>query len=1044
MASFVALAAFAQTSKAAPSRSAKWPTLSEQLGKEYHGLKVRSGTALEALIRKNQDFTILHEQEKNDKIGVPAWLRVWYRKAHPENEYSVDDPSGGYPRVLNEILEWMVTHQDLKKGPGISGNSAVDPDEVDATVGSDLRISGAQTVSRSESDIRINYLDAQKIISASNNIGGNGLQAIYYSTNGGASWSQTTLPATGTDQEHSDPTCDWTSDGTAWSSTLGIVGNILRVRNYFSTNNGATWTFDGTPSGTQTDVDKQMVWVDHSPSSPYRNQMYAIWHNGNPAFMNRRTANPGGTWGATPIQVSGAESSGTCIGADVKTNGAGDVFGAWPTTTNRKLLIVKSTNGGASFGTPVQIATTFDGYDIGIPAMNNRRALIYITIGAYKTATKDNVYATWTDLSGVAGCTASGNEPCPSSTTCNVSSTCKTRVWFSRSTNGGATWSAPVKINNQAGLNDQFNQWMAVDESTGGIAITYYDTVNDSGRKKTDLWYQSSNDDGASWSAAQKVTGGTTDETISGADSGNQYGDYNSLSGNLSTFFPSWTDRRNNAREEIWTSKIVDSFTVTPHMSTSGSAIQAGSCGSPAAATIDPNETVTVNFCVQNDGNGATGNVTGTLQATGGVTNPSAPQSYGVLNAGSGAVCRSFTFTASGTCGGTLTANVQLQDGATNLGTIPYTFTLGAPNVAFAENFDGVAAPALPANWSASNASGTGLWVTSATTPDSSPNDAFVDDPATVSDKRLDSASFVVPSTTARLTFRHNYNLQASGGFFFDGGVLEVSSPNINGGTFTDVTNAAVGGSFVSGGYVGAISNAFSNPLAGRQAWSGNSNGYVTTVVNLGPNVVGQTIKIRFRMGSDTVTSGTGWRIDSLVLQDGYLCACAPVALTFGSRGTHGADTFDVDLAPSGPAGIEPRSGGANGDHQIVANFTTNVSVSTATVTSGVGSVANFSVAGSQVTVNVTGVSDAQTVTVTLGGVTDASANTGNVSIPVAFLAGDTNGDGSVNSADISQTKSKSGQTVDASNFRCDVNFDDALNSADISFVKSKSGNALP
>ena len=37
--------------------------------------------------------------------------------------------------------------------------------------------------------------------------------------------------------------------------------------------------------------------------------------------------------------------------------------------------------------------------------------------------------------------------------------------------------------------------------------------------------------------------------------------------------------------------------------------------------------------------------------------------------------------------------------------------------------------------------------------------------------------------------------------------VLEVSSPNINGGAFTDITDPAVGGNFVTGGYVGVISN---------------------------------------------------------------------------------------------------------------------------------------------------------------------------------------------------------------------------------------------
>ena len=71
-------------------------------------------------------------------------------------------------------------------------------------------------------------------------------------------------------------------------------------------------------------------------------------------------------------------------------------------------------------------------------------------------------------------------------------------------------------------------------------------------------------------------------------------------------------------------------------------------------------------------------------------------------------------------------------------------------------------------------------------------------------------------------------------------------------------------------------------------------------------------------------------------------------------------------------------------------------------------------------------------------------SNTGNVSVPMSVLLGDTTADGFVNSADISQTKSQSGQAVGDSNFREDVNTDGFLNSADISLVKSKSGTALP
>lgn len=530
-----------------------WPSVSEQLSRD----KVVAGSALEAFVKANQDFSLLRPEESKDLIRVPPWLRVAWRKAHPEDVYPADDPTGGYPFVLKEVHEWMLSHQDLKPG---TPEPHFPPPGPKATVGPDLRISGLQTAPRSESDIRINFWDPQKIICASNNIVASGLQGQYYSTDGGATWGQTTLGTFFTgDAFHSDPTVDWTSDGRAWSTTLGInsSGSVLRGRSYLSTDNGATWAQDGTFSGTQSSVDKQFHWVDHrqlkvdgSPN-PYYNNQYVIYHNGTPAFVNARPL--AGTWGATPLQVSGAESTGTCIGGDIKTNEDGEVFGFWPTTTNRRVFVVKSTNGGASYGAPVQIATTFDGYDIGVPSFNNRRVLIYVSAGAYKTASKNMVYASWSDLSGETGCTAAANEPGS-----NVASTCKTRIWFSRSTDGGATWSAAAKINDQAGLNDQFNQWLAVDPTTGAIGVMYYDTVGDPGRKKTDVWYQSSFTDGATWNAPVKVTTAQTDETAGGQDSGNQYGDYNSLSGYAGIMFPSWTDRRAGAREEIWTAKITD------------------------------------------------------------------------------------------------------------------------------------------------------------------------------------------------------------------------------------------------------------------------------------------------------------------------------------------------------------------------------------------------------------------------------------------------------------------------------------------------------
>jgi BNR repeat-like domain/FG-GAP-like repeat len=532
--------------------SGKFPTLDEQITKEYDEFRVQSGTALEQLIRDNQDFGMLRAEEATDKRGLPPWIRVWWRKNHPELDYNGDDPTGGYPLVLKEIVEWMYTHQDLRAGPGVEKDPNVPyllPKM--STIGTNLRVSGAQTGARSESDIRINYFDTQKIIAGSNNISGTGRQGMYFSTNQGVSWGQNELPFNAGDNSMSDPTIDWTNDGRAYSSTLGVSGNILRLRTYFSADNGATWTIEATPSGAQMAVDKQLHWTDKTATSPFFGRQYIIWHNGAPGFVNRRTAGAAGTWLAAPIQVSGAESTGTAIGSDIRTNSAGEVFGFWPTTGNRRIIMVKSTNGGDTWAPGVVVANTFDGFDIGIPSFNNRRAFIYTSGSAYKTASLNNVYVAWSDLSGDTGCTAAANEP-----GANAASTCKMRIWFSRSTDGGATWSPATKINNQAGLNDQFNQAMTLDEVDGRLVIIYNDTVGDTTRRTSNIWMQTSTDNGVSWSTAEKITTASTDETIAGADLNNQYGDYNGITGYNGVFFPSWTDRRSLAREEIWTSKI--------------------------------------------------------------------------------------------------------------------------------------------------------------------------------------------------------------------------------------------------------------------------------------------------------------------------------------------------------------------------------------------------------------------------------------------------------------------------------------------------------
>jgi hypothetical protein len=545
--------------------------------------------------------------------------------------------------------------------------------------------------------------------------------------------------------------------------------------------------------------------------------------------------------------------------------------------------------------------------------------------------------------------------------------------------------------------------------------------------------------------------------TGSQTGTGNRWGDYSALSIDPVDDQTFWYTQEYYATTGsfAWRTRIgAFKFSSVPAnliIAGGSSIVSAGGNG-----VLDPGETVTVSLGLVNAGGPGvictTAATTGTLQATGGVTSPSGPQNYGALCSGSPAVFRNFTFTVDPAlpCGNNVVASLAVVDGATNYGTITFTFPTGTPTVVPVQNFDSVTAPALPAGWT-TTFSGSGTAATTVTTfPDTAPNAAFTSEAGTVGLSELTSPPIAITSGGTKLSFRNEFNTEVN----FDGKVLEISIPGVAGGAFQDII--AAGGTFSSGGYNSTMPTTFMNPLPNRAAWSGLSGGtaaapaYITTVVALPPSATGQNVQFKWRQGSDaTVVPATnpGSRIDTLILNSTTCAGAAPVPSSAVSRKTHGGSgPFDITLplVPIGGAvGIEDRTGLVANAHQMVVTFPGAVTLSGVSVTSGTGS-ATFSGGGTAViTIDLTGVTNAQRIAVTLANVNNGSA-TGNVVVPMGVLSGDTNGNGSVNAGDVGQTKAQSGAVVGAGNFRTDVNSNGSINAGDVGLVKSRSGTALP
>jgi hypothetical protein len=331
---------------------------------------------------------------------------------------------------------------------------------------------------------------------------------------------------------------------------------------------------------------------------------------------------------------------------------------------------------------------------------------------------------------------------------------------------------------------------------------------------------------------------------------------------------------------------------------------------------IDPGETVTVNVGLRNMGGVNTTNLVVTLQPTGGVLLPSAAQSYGVLVGGGATVSMPFSFTAGGSCGSIITATFQLQDGPANLGSLTVNFQTGIPVMPLNQNFDGVAAPALPSGWTTAVSAGSN-WVTTTANRDSAPNGAFAFEPTNAGVAELISPVVPIVTSSAKLTFRNFYNSECDPAIktnAYDGGVLEIK---IGAGAFTDILSA--GGSFAANGYNKKIDPTDDNPLDGRQCWSGLSGGFITTVVNLPAAAAGQNIQLKWRFGTDTANAyGTGgWYIDNVAIQDGFTC-CAGTAPSITTQPTNqttiiGSNvTFTVAAAGSVPLTYQWTFAGTN------------------------------------------------------------------------------------------------------------------------------------
>lgn len=485
-----------------------------------------------------KDLALLSSKE--DEIGasgLPVFYRVELHRAIPKLGKGVYYPKSALQSFFRRhggYLYGGVTYSSYARRGGryvlLQERREEEPGMAFRDLTGDVRIT--TPVGNAESAIEINPTNQNLVIAGSNMEDGDA-QQMHFSSDGGETWTDAAaLPLGNT---CCDPTIGWSSDGTlAYTATLGNCGSPLcSIWFYRSSDNGQTWDdlnadTPGDPRRELTSAgisDKEYLHVDHSPNSSFLDRIYLGWHDNN-TLKFARSSDSGTTWSSTVSISSGSNEAG--IGNDITSDRNGNVYYIWPAMNSSRILVRKSTNGGTSFASTVKIADTEASFDFPIPAMDQRRAFIYVSADADLTTGpySNRIYAAWTDSNGTDSSTPSTNHA---------------RIQVAFSSDGGATWTVKTPHStSDIDTVDRFHPWLAVD-SLGYVHVIFYDTRQDASRTKVDIYHSVSTNGGANWSTQERLTSVTSPAV----EHWFEFGDYNGLDvvGNLAIGI--YTDNRN-------------------------------------------------------------------------------------------------------------------------------------------------------------------------------------------------------------------------------------------------------------------------------------------------------------------------------------------------------------------------------------------------------------------------------------------------------------------------------------------------------------------